>query len=250
MEPRDDRPLVSDERREGDADAPGRGGSTPDVFDRGGHLGFVAHEVRNPLSTALWTAELLARLSAADRGGARGEKLTAMCLRSISRVRQLVEDHFLCERLDAGGLALRLEATGIREALDAVLERRPPDAGPVDAPIDPALAVEADRGLLERALESLVAVAGAERTPVAVSAHAADDGVAIVVTGRPADPGALADPVKGAPSDATGRALALPVARRIAEALGGALAAKDGGWCLMLPRAPSDGPRRATDAGP
>ena len=74
---------------------------TDDV--RGDHLGFVAHEVRNPLSTALWSAELLARMTPEERGGARGEKLTAMCLRSLGRVRQLVEDHFLCERLDAGG---------------------------------------------------------------------------------------------------------------------------------------------------
>ena len=69
---------------------------------RPGHLGFVAHEIRNPLSTALWTAEMLARMTAADRGGARGEKLSAMCLRSVARVRQLIEDHLLCERLDAG----------------------------------------------------------------------------------------------------------------------------------------------------
>src|SRR5512144_880418 len=56
---------------------------------RGSHLGFVAHEIRNPLSTALWTAELLVRMPAEERGGARGDKLTAMCLRSIARVRQL-----------------------------------------------------------------------------------------------------------------------------------------------------------------
>src|SRR5512138_522027 len=84
---------------------------------RGAFLGFVAHEVRNPLSTALWSAELLARLSAEERGGARGEKLVGMCLRSISRVRQLVEDHFLCERLDSGGIPVRAEGVGLREAV-------------------------------------------------------------------------------------------------------------------------------------
>jgi K+-sensing histidine kinase KdpD len=248
MEPGDGRPLSDpDGQRSRAADGDG---SHPDAGaeDRGGHLGFVAHEVRNPLSTALWTAELLARLSAADRGGARGEKLTAMCLRSISRVRLLIEDHFLCERLDAGGLVLRLEATSVREAVEAVLERRPADAGPVNAQLDPALAVEADRGLLERALESLVAVAGAERTPVALAAQGREHDVAIVVTGRPAEAGALADPVKGAPSDPTGRALALPVTRRIAEALGGALVAEEGGWTLTLPRARS--PRPGATAGP
>lgn len=211
---------------------------------RGGHLGFVAHEIRNPLSTALWTAELLARMTAADRGGPRGEKLSAMCLRSIARVRQLVEDHLLTERLDAGGIPLRVEAQGLAEALAAISERRPADAAAVVIDVDRALGVDADRSLLERILEALVSVAGAEGSPVTVSARAGKDEVVVVVGGgRPPDPGALADPVKGSPSDPTGRALALPLARRIAAVLGGALAAGEGGWWLTLPRARAYTPR-------
>ena len=210
---------------------------------RGGHLGFVAHEIRNPLSTALWTAELLARMSPVDRGGARGEKLSAMCLRSVSRVRQLVEDHFLSERLDVGGMPLRVEAIGLKEAVDAVIERRPADAGPATSQLDPALAVDADRTLLERALEALVAVAGTEGTPVTVAARATEREVDARFAGRPAERTALEDPVKGSPSDPTGRALALPLVRRIAAALGGALAAGEGGWYLTLPRAAAYTPR-------
>jgi len=84
-------------------------GSRPAASEegRGDYLGFVAHEVRNPLSTALWSAELLARMAPEERAGARGEKLTQMCLRSLGRVRQLVEDHFLCERLDVNGIPTR-----------------------------------------------------------------------------------------------------------------------------------------------
>jgi signal transduction histidine kinase len=217
---------------------------------RAGHLGFVAHEIRNPLSTALWTAELLARMDPAERGGARGEKLSAICLRSVARVRQLVEDHFLSERLDIGGLPLRVEALGVAEALGAVVERRPEGSGPVKVELDPALAVEADRTLLDRALEAIVAVAGAEGTPVTVTAHAGEGEVTIVIGGRPTDPAALADPIKGAPSDPTGRALALPLARRIAHALGGALAAGEGGWRLTLRRAAAYTPRPVPAARP
>ena len=90
-------------------------GKASDREGRGGFLGFVAHEIRNPLSTALWSAELLTRMSASDRGGPRGEKLSAMALRSIARVRRLVEDHFLCERLDAGGIPLRAEPIRLRQ---------------------------------------------------------------------------------------------------------------------------------------
>jgi signal transduction histidine kinase len=211
---------------------------------RPGHLGFVAHEIRNPLSTALWTAEMLVRMTAADRGGARGEKLSAMCLRAVARVRQLVEDHLLCERLDAGDLPVRVEAVGAKEALDAVLEKRPAETASASA--DPALGVEVDRGLLERALESLVAVAGTEGTPVAVTASATDREVSFVVNGRPADEAALADPVKGSPTEHHGRALAVPLARRIAAAIGGTLAAKGGSWSLTVPRARAYTPRPAT----
>ena len=217
---------------------------------RGGHLGFVAHEIRNPLSTALWTAELLARMPATERAGPRGEKLSSMCLRAVARVRQLVEDHLLTERLDIGGLPLRLEAVGVAEVVGAVLGRRAPDAAPASAAVDPTLAVEVDRSLLERAVEALVSVAGAERTPVTVGARATDQEVTVTVAGCSADAARLADPVKGSPSDPTGRALAVPLARRIAVALGGALAAGEGGWRLTLPRARAYTARPPSAASP
>jgi K+-sensing histidine kinase KdpD len=202
---------------------------------RAGHLGFVAHEIRNPLSTALWTAEMLARMTTQDRGGARGEKLSAMCLRSVARVRQLVEDHFLCERLDAGGLPLRVEAVSAQEAVAAVIERRSAETASSD--VDPRLGAQADRGLLERALDALIAVAGAERTPVTVAATATSTELGFSIRGKRADESALADPTKGSPSDPSGRALAVPLARRVAAALGGALTVKDDGWFLTVPRA-------------
>jgi signal transduction histidine kinase len=217
---------------------------------RGAFLGFVAHEVRNPLSTALWSAELLSRLSAEERGGARGEKLTGMCMRSIARVRQLVEDHFLCERLDAGGLSLRLEALPAREIAEGVLERRPKDQGEISLDLAEGLEVRGDRLLLERALDGLVAAAGRDAAPVRISARAAGATVTLAVSGAPPLPDAIDDPVKGSPSDQRGRALALPLARRIAAALGGALAATPEGYTLSLPLAGEYAPRPSPPATP
>jgi K+-sensing histidine kinase KdpD len=204
--------------------------------DRPGYLGFVAHEIRNPLSTALWTAELLVRMSPDDRGGARGDKLSAMCMRSLARVRQLVEDHFLCERLDVDGIPLRIESVGAREAIDAVVGRRQPGDGHVTVEVAEGLGVDVDRALLERAIDALVAVAGRDGTPVQIVARGEGDVVVLAVTGQPADEAATRDPVKGSPSDPTGRALSLPVARRIAAALHGELAVAGGGYILSLPR--------------
>jgi signal transduction histidine kinase len=198
---------------------------TPEVEEdvRGGYLGYVAHEVRNPLSTALWSAELLARMAAEERGGPRGEKLTAMCLRSLGRVRQLVEDHFLCERLDAHGIPLRPESIPLRALLEEVAGRRSLDLARVELDVPDGLVVFADRTLLDRAFESLLASMGKEGAPVRVGAVPAGGRVEIRLRGQPPGERALEDPRKGSPGDPRGRALSLPVARRVAEVLGGAL---------------------------
>lgn len=202
---------------------------------RAGFLGFAAHEIRNPLSTALWSAELLARLSAEERGGARGEKLTAMCLRSLGRVRQLVEDHLLCERLDVGGLPQRQEELMLRPLVDEVLARRPPDAGPVVNEIRAEFVLLADRSLIDRALDSLVAAAGRDGAAVRIEARASGGRTNVVVAGAPPGPDGLEDPRKGSPGDPKGRALSVPVARRVALALGGALTFEGGAFVLSLP---------------
>lgn len=217
-------------------------GSTPEgaqpaaqQVDRGEYLGFVAHEVRNPLSTALWSAELLARMPAEERSGSRGEKLTQMCMRSLGRVRQLVEDHFLCERLDARGISTRAERVALRALVEEIGGRRALELASVELEIPPELFVGADRALLDRALDALLAIAGRERAPVRVRAAAAAGQVEIHVEG--ADPGVdpLSDPRKGAQGDPRGRSLALPMARRIAAVLGGDLRLEGAALVLTVP---------------
>ncbi len=225
--------MARDTKGERDTEAP------PSTERRSGYLGFVAHEVRNPLSTALWSAELLARMAADERGGPRGEKLTAMCLRSLARVRQLVEDHFLAERLDAGGIPIRAETVAVAALVDEVAARRASDVGEVRAEIDPSIAASVDRALAERAIEGLVASAGREASPVKVTARADDRGVILTVEGAAASGEQLDDPRKGSPGDPKGRALALPLARRVAEAMGGGLSVERGAFVLTLPRAPA-----------
>ena len=198
-------------------------------------LGYIAHEVRNPLSTAHWTAEMLARMPAEERGGARGAKLTAMALRALIRVRQLVEDHFLVERLDAGGLPMRLESLPLPELLSEVLGRGVAPGAAVDVP--GSLTAVADRMLLERTLESVLAAAAADSAVVKVDGREEGDHVRLRVTGAPPGPGALEDPRKGSASDPRGRSLALSVARRAVAALGGTIAVEDGSYVIALPRA-------------
>ncbi|MFO0581377.1 MAG: histidine kinase dimerization/phospho-acceptor domain-containing protein [Anaeromyxobacter sp.] len=202
---------------------------------RAGKLGFVAHEVRNPLSTALWTAELLSRMSAADRGGARGEKMADMMLRALGRVRQLVEDHFLTERLDVGGIPNRPEPLAVGPALEAAAGRRAADLGAVSFEAAEGLAVLVDKVLLDRLLDLLVAGAAGEGTATTVTARRDGPVVRVRFCGRPVAAEVLADPVKGSPSDMKGRALSLPLARRVAVALGGELRVVEGALEVALP---------------
>jgi len=207
---------------------------------RGDYLGFVAHEVRNPLSTALWSAELLARMAPEERAGPRGDKLTAMCLRSLGRVRQLVEDHFLSERLDAHGIATRAEPIPLRALLEEVAGRRGLDLVDPVLEVAPELAVNSDRTLLDRAVEALLAAAGRDGTAVRVTARTSGGRIEVRFEGAPHAPSSLDDPKKGAQGDPKGRALSLPMTRRIAARLGGALAVDAGGLVLSLPAEASD----------
>lgn len=204
---------------------------------RASHLGFVAHEIRNPLSTALWTAELLGRMDAAERGGQRGEKLTGMCLRSLQRVRSLIEDHLVSERLDTGLYPVRPEATALVELVVAAEGRRTVQEPAMELALGADLAVLADRTLLSRIVDTLLDAAAQGASSLRVDATAVDGEVALAVRGAPADPKLLEDPLKGAASDTRGRALALPAARRMAARMGGRLEARGGAWVLTLPEA-------------
>jgi K+-sensing histidine kinase KdpD len=234
------RTRMTDGKTEGAAPGVGADGvRTRTAADeaRSSHLGFVAHEIRNPLSTALWTSELLSRMQEADRGGARGEKLVGMCLRSLQRVRQLLEDHLLIERIDAGHYPVRPEELPLVDAVVAADGRRTAPVEPVDLAVPGSLCALADRALLARVLDTLLEAAGVGGARVRVEGSAGGGELKVTVRGAPADPSQLDDPTKGSPSDTRGRALALPAARRAAERMGGRLAAREGAWELVLPGA-------------
>jgi len=204
----------------------------PAHLDRASYLAFLAHEVRNPMSIALWSAELMGRLRPEDRAGERGLKLASLGTRALGRIQQLVEDHLLCERLDAGGYPLRLGTVEVAGLLGTVLER----LGLVPAPelhLAPGLAGRGDRVLLERAIEGVVAVAGRAGAAVRIEGEAAAGQVRIAIRGAPVE--RLEDPLKGSPSDPSGRALALPMSRRVAMAHGGTLTLEGDGYLLAFP---------------
>ena len=221
---------------------PAASGGADAPTGRADHLRFVSHEIRNPLAAALWSAEILARLTPDERGGARGEKLARTCLRALQRLRRLTEDHLLSERLDARGFPVAVEVIPVADLL-------PEDPGALgaarlDADLPDRLAVAADPVLARRALEAAVLAAAREGGAVRVEARARRGVVQLRVAGAPPRPAALRDPGRADPSDPRGAALSLGSARRAAAATGGALRVEGGAFLLDLPEAPGAGETR------
>ncbi|HUJ29314.1 MAG TPA: histidine kinase dimerization/phospho-acceptor domain-containing protein, partial [Myxococcales bacterium] len=90
---------------------------------RGKYLAFVAHEIKNPLATVLWSADLLKRMKGDERGGERGEKMIDVSLRALRRMRRLVDDFFTIERLGEGGYELRKDRLQLRELVAQAVQQ-------------------------------------------------------------------------------------------------------------------------------
>ncbi|MFM2153118.1 MAG: hypothetical protein RL199_1553 [Pseudomonadota bacterium] len=151
-------------------------------------LSFMVHEIRNPLATALWSAEMLARQTTGD---VRHDRLAGLAVRSVRRLRVLLEDLFALERLGpppaaAAGVRLSqaidravaphdLEPTGIP------VHRTPLDDDPF-LPLDPLLLDRLLSACLRRALHA--GEGGAVRLGVAteegcVVLHVVRDGASV-----------------------------------------------------------------------
>src|SRR5438105_4945426 len=90
----------------------------PPPGKRGTYLGFVAHEIKNPLATALWSCDLLKRMEGADRTGERAEKMIDVSLRALRRMRRLIDDFFTIERLLEQGYELKREKVAVRDLVE------------------------------------------------------------------------------------------------------------------------------------
>src|SRR3954452_7348644 len=87
----------------------------PPPGKRGKYLGFVAHEIKNPLATALWSCDLLKRMEPADRVGERADKMIDVSLRALRRMRRLIDDFFTLERLLEHGYDLKRERVALKD---------------------------------------------------------------------------------------------------------------------------------------
>jgi signal transduction histidine kinase len=179
---------------------------------------------------------MLERLPPEERAGNRGAALAARIGRALGRLGRLLEDHFLAERLRAGGFPLHREPVGLAGCLEGPAAT---SAVPVRLELgsEAAARILADPALLGRAIERLLAAAGREVEAVLVSASSRGPEVCLRFSGARVGPAALARPSRGSPSDPSGQALGLVLAGEVARAHGGSLAVDGGSLQLLWPRA-------------
>ncbi|MEP6800849.1 MAG: HAMP domain-containing sensor histidine kinase [Acidobacteriota bacterium] len=211
-------------------------------------LGFLAHELRNLLNSATLA---IAAIKAADvkLGGATGAVLD----RSLIGMRHLI-DQSLSEVRTTAGIPSGHEVFSLSDfivdiKLSASLEAQMKECRFTVSPVDPRLALDADRDMLFSAVGNLLQNAfkfTRPRTEVTLTACASGNRIRIDVADTcgglpPGDPEALFLPFTQGGSDKTGLGLGLSISRDSVAANGGTLSVRDiaGTGCVFsidLPR--------------
>ena len=203
---------------------------------RGKYLGFVAHEIKNPLATALWSCDLLKRMEGPERSGERAEKMIDVSLRALRRMRRLIDDYFTIERLLENGYELRRERVAVKDLVDATLQTvaekdNIPTAGWVN---ELQGEVMGDGEMLRKALRAAIEYL-ARASPAPRLSFKMREGALLIRAETPPAQLIPPDPEDRASGDPTGAVLGFALAARILEAHGGRIEERDGALALILP---------------
>jgi signal transduction histidine kinase len=210
---------------------------------RGKYLGFIAHEIKNPLATALWSCDLLKRMDAADRAGPRADKMIDASLRALRRMRRLVDDYFTMERLQEHGYELRPEPVDLHALFEAAIaqlgekEGVPTEGWSLDVP--PQVQLAGDQDMLKRGVRLLLEHLGRSGagTRVSVVGRSTPEGAQIVLRADPKPDRIVPPAPEERPSgDTTGAVLGFALAETVVRAHGGSIEEREGALFVLLPR--------------
>ena len=203
---------------------------------RGKYLGFIAHELKNPLATALWSCDLLKRMEGPDRTGERAEKMIDVSLRALRRMRRLIDDFFTIERLLEQGYELKQEPLEVNGLVDAALQllhdKDGFDTGGWEVQVGP-LPTSGDAEMLKRAVRA--AIEHMARSSPKARLSIRNDGSLLLIRADP-QPAQIIPPVpEERPSgDPAGAVLGFALASSILEAHGCAIEERDSALALRF----------------
>lgn len=205
-------------------------------------LGFVAHELRNSINTAMLAASCI-KAGVVGFSGATGGVLD----RSLLTLKKIV-DHSLADVRVAAGLPLLSRRINLAHFIAGIratasLEARSRNCELSVGEIDPQLFVEVDEELLSSALSNLLQNAFKFTEPgtrVSLSVHVVGDRIRLDVQDQcgglpPGNPEDLFLPFKQGSADKSGVGLGLSICRRSVEANSGVLSVRDlpGSGCVF-----------------
>ena len=213
----------------------------PTTGKRGKYLGFVAHEIKNPLATALWSCDLLKRMEGSDRTGERADKMLDVSLRALRRMRRLIDDYFTIERLLEQGYELRRERVALKDLVDQCVQvLRDKDGIATESwSVDIGeVVVAGDAEMLRRGLRAVLEhLARAAPKPRLSLIGRADGDTASLTVRAETPPSPLVPPIpEERPSgDPLGAVLGYALTEHVLAAHGGKLEERDGALQLTLP---------------
>ncbi|HET7786702.1 MAG TPA: response regulator [Myxococcales bacterium] len=230
---RDLRPLAPLLARAGAVLAAAERESRKDRF-----LSLAAHELKTPLTSIKGFSYSLARRL--EKGEPCDPRHVQVLERQAERLHLLLEEMLEVSRIETGRFVLHQEPCEMVELVEATRRalRRLGADGDVEAHVEPALPLVADRERIERALTAMV-LRGRGLGPVTIEAirRAGHAEVSVSWSGD-----ALAEPEhaleprwEAAPAQRQGLGMALAVARKTAELHGGSLRAEPHAIVLDLP---------------
>jgi signal transduction histidine kinase len=224
---------------------------------RAEYIGFVTHELRNPLTTAMVAGSRL------QGGASPGDETRAVELlqRNLKRVARLIDDFLTSEQIGAEAIRMHPVDTLVGEIMDAAVEpalraAQKPEVH-LSVSVDPGLVVRVDPPLTVAAVQNVLinAVQFSDRNLVKIDAEDTPDRVILHVRDHcrglpPGEVAALFDPFHGAHPGKPIPGLGLSVARRILQEQGGTIhAGSDAEGChfrIELPKPHLPPARKAT----
>jgi signal transduction histidine kinase len=215
------------------------------------HIGFLTHELRNPLSTATLAALHLRRRPAVV---ADAQDTLDVLDRGLSRMAALIDGILLTQRMDARQLELQPAQLSLESIIPDATRAAEMEAKrkglTFEADYDPETVVQVDPGLTASALQNIAdnAVKFTDEGTVRLIADGRESEVVIHVYDNcgglsSEELATIFEPFKRGHQGKTGSGLGLAIARRAIEAQGGHIGADSGDergchFWLTLPRPP------------